>query len=117
MYILIRFLYRSHNIPSAVTQYLTYSLFYPQMLGLSRSKLNERYHSVERLVSETSGLVNGQEISAHDLDNMESVSQRGVPKSLSGSRTWNKYDLLEERYVGVSVHFVIYSLYKKRKKT
>ncbi|XP_050694860.1 unconventional myosin-XV-like isoform X6 [Eriocheir sinensis] len=68
-----------------------------QMLGLSRSKLNERYHSVERLVSETSGMVNGQEISAHDLDNMESVSQRGVPKSLSGSRTWNKYDLLEER--------------------
>lgn len=71
------------------------------MLGLSRSKLNERYHSVERLVGETSGMVNGQEISAHDLDNMESVSQRGVPKSLSGSRTWNKYDLLEERSVWV----------------
>lgn len=69
------------------------------MLGLSRSRLNERYHSVERLVSERQALVNGQEINNHDLDNMESVSQRGVPKSLSGSRTWNKYDLLEERCV------------------
>ena len=50
-------------------------------------------------MSERQALVNGQEITAHDLDNMESVSQRGVPKSLSGSRTWNKYDLLEERCV------------------
>ncbi|XP_071526723.1 unconventional myosin-XV isoform X1 [Panulirus ornatus] len=65
-----------------------------QLLGLSGSRLNERYHSVERL-SEQRALFNGQ--AAQDLDNLESVSQRGVAKSLSGSRTWNKYDLLEER--------------------
>ncbi|XP_064096637.1 unconventional myosin-XV-like isoform X2 [Macrobrachium nipponense] len=65
-----------------------------QLLGLSGSRLNDRYHSVERL-TEQRALFTGR--GAQDLDNLESVSQHGAAKSLSGSRTWNKYDLMEER--------------------
>ncbi|KAK7069816.1 putative TRAFAC class myosin-kinesin ATPase superfamily [Halocaridina rubra] len=65
-----------------------------QILGLSGSRLNDRYHSVERLTEQRALFsVRGTQ----DLDHLESVSQRGAAKSLSGSRTWNKYDLLEER--------------------
>ncbi|KAK3884845.1 hypothetical protein Pcinc_010904, partial [Petrolisthes cinctipes] len=84
-----------------------------QLLGLSGSRLNDRYHSVERLSGQRGGgpgvgdlvVVNGGgsvgtdhqvTASTHDLDQLESVSQQGGTKSLSGSRTWNKYDLMEE---------------------
>lgn len=84
-------------------------IFYLQDLGLSGSKLNERYHSMERLTdSNTFTRVTGSVV--HEFDQMESVSQRGADsevivsgsrlisgKGLEGSKIWSKYSLTEEK--------------------
>lgn len=46
-------------------------------LGLSHSRLNERYHSMERIQEAV------QELSKVEEDNLESVSQRGENRKYS----------------------------------